>query len=123
MFIECILLSASLCHARSDKPVMALTLTQSAALVADGTTTRQRVGLGYTESDPFTRIFLGARPTWARMAPLGAVQCILETWLAERMHTSKHKWIRSLWWAPQSVGIVGNIAGVTANSGNLRTFP
>ena len=43
MIIECILLSASLCRATHDKPVLALALTQSAALVADGITTRQRV--------------------------------------------------------------------------------
>ena len=85
MLIECILLSASLCRATHDKPVMTLALSQSAALVADGITTRNRVDLGYTERDPLTRAVLGSRPTWARMAPLGVLQCLLETWLAERM--------------------------------------
>lgn len=123
MLIECILLSASLCRATHDKPVMALALWQSAALVADGITTRQRVSLGYTEFDPVTRAILGSRPTWARMAPLGAVQCLLETWLAERMRTSTHKWIRRFWWLPQSVGIGGNIWGVEANTRNVRALP
>ena len=63
MIIECILLSVSLCRATHDKPVIALGLAQSAALVADGITTRERVHLGYTEFDPVTKIFLGSRPT------------------------------------------------------------
>ena len=123
MIIECILLSVSLCRATHDKPVLALGLAQSAALVADCVTNRQRVQLGYTEFDPVTKIFLGSRPTWGRMAPLGAVQCLLETWLAERMRTSTHKWIRRFWWVPQSVGISGNIWGVGANSTNVRALP
>jgi hypothetical protein len=123
MIIECILLSASLCRATHDKPVMTLALAQSAALVADGITTRERVRLGYTEFDPVTKIFLGSRPTWARMAPLGVVQCLLETWLAERMRTSTHKWVRRFWWLPQSVGIGGNIGGVQSNSTGLRAVP
>jgi hypothetical protein len=123
MIIECILLSASLCRATHDKPVMALALSQTAALVADGITTREQVRLGYTETDPLTRAVLGSRPTWARMAPLGAVQCLLETWLAERMRTSTHRWIRRLWWLPQSVGIGGNIWGVETNLRKARALP
>ena len=123
MIIECILLSVSLCRAAHDKPVLALGLAQSAVLVADGVTTRERVRMGYTEFDPVTKIFLGSRPTWGRMAPLGAVQCLLETWLAERMRTSTNKWIRKLWWLPQSVGISGNIWGVATNRTNERPLP
>lgn len=123
MIIECILLSASLCRAAHDKPVMALVLSQSAALVADGITTRERVRLGYTELDPVTKVFLGSRPTWVRMAPLGALQCLLETWLAERMRTSRSRWVRRLWWLPQSVGIGGNIWGVETNTRNVRALP
>jgi hypothetical protein len=123
VLIECILLSASLCRAAHDKPVMALAFSQSAVLVADGITTRQRVQLGYTELDPVTRVFLGSRPSWARMAPLGALQCLLETWLAERMRTSTHKWIRRLWWLPQSVGIAGNTWGVETNTRSARALP
>jgi hypothetical protein len=123
MIIECILLSVSLCRAVHDKPVVALGLSQSAVLVADGVTTRDRVGLGYTETDPVTRLFLGRRPTWGAMAPLGTLQSILEMWLAERMRTSRNKWMRRLWWVPQSVGITGNAWGVQQNSRNLRTGP
>lgn len=71
MLIECILLSTSLCHAVHDKPVLALGLMQSAGLLADGITTQQRVRQGYTETDPVTRLFLGSKPEWGAMAPLG----------------------------------------------------
>lgn len=123
MFIECILLSASLCHALRDKPVLALGVAQSAALVTDGITTEQRVHRGYTETDPVTKLVLGARPTWGGMAPLGAAQCLLETWLAERMRMSRYKWVRRLWWVPQSVGISGNTWGARENISNARTKP
>jgi hypothetical protein len=123
MLIECILLSSSLCRATRDKPVMELGLSQAAVLVADGVTTREQVRLGYTEADPLARSILGSRPTWARMAPLGALQCLLETYLAERMRRSPHRWIRGLWWLPQSVGIGGNIWGVETNTRNARASP
>ena len=123
MLIECILLSASLCRATHDKPVMVLGLSQAAVLVEDGITTREQVRLGYTEVDPLTKAVLGSRPTWARMAPLGALQCLLETWLAERMRASPNRWIRRLWWLPQSVGIGGNIWGVETNTRNARALP
>ncbi len=123
MLFECILLSASLCHALRDKPVLALGVAQSAALIADGVTTEQRVRQGYTETDPITRIFLGSRPSWAGMAPLGAAQCLLQTWVAERMHTSRNKWVRRFWWVPQTVGISGNSWGAGSNLTNFRKAP
>jgi hypothetical protein len=123
MLIECILLSASLCHALRDKPVLTLGVAQSAALVTDGITTRERVQQGYTETDPVTRLVLGPKPSWGAMAPLGAAQCLLETWLAERMRTSRYKWVRRIWWVPQSVGISGNVWGARENIGNARARP
>lgn len=89
MIIECILLSASLCRATHDKPVMVLGLSQSAVLVADGITTRERVRLGYTEFDPLARAVLGNRPTWARMAPMGVVQSLPRD-MARRAHAHVH---------------------------------
>jgi len=123
MLIECILLFASLCHAMRDKPVLVLGVAQSAALLTDGITTEQRVQRGYTETDPVTRLVLGAKPTWGGMAPLGAAQCLLETWLAERMHASRYRWVRRLWWVPQTIGISGNIWGARENISNARNGP
>jgi hypothetical protein len=115
----CFLVVPGLCAAAKNRPILALATLQSAALIADGVTTRQYLTRGYVEVDPFARILLGRKPTWARMAPLGTVQVLAGMWLAERMQTSRHEWIRRLWWLPQIVGIAGN-ALATANNVRLR---
>jgi hypothetical protein len=115
----CFLIVPGLCSAAKNKPIVAVTAIQTAALIADGVTTRQYLSRGYVEVDPFTRVLLGRKPTWARMAPLGTLQVFAGMWLAERMETSRHLWVRRLWWLPQVAGIVGN-AAATANNVALR---
>jgi hypothetical protein len=88
---------------------------QTAALVSDGVSTRQFLRRGYVEIDPVARIFIGRKPTWARMAPLGAVQVVAGMWLAEQMASSRHDWVRRLWWLPQVIGIAGNAASSAHN--------
>jgi hypothetical protein len=112
---KCILISATLCDALHDGPVFVLMTAQTTAVFADGITTKQSVSRGNVEIDPVTRVLIGRRPTWGRMAPLGAVQVVAETWLAQRMKTSRHAWIRRLWWMPQTIGIVGNTWGTQHN--------
>ena len=110
---KCILFSENLCRAFNDRRVFALANVQTAALVYDGVTTRQFLRRGYVEVDPLTRVFIGRRPTWGRMAPLGAVQAIAGMWLAERMTASRHAWVRRFWWLPQIMTTAGNVsAGV-----------
>src|SRR5205807_3412646 len=108
MQIKCILLEMTLCHAVHDKLILALTTVQTVVLVSDGVTTRQFVKRGYVEVDPLTRILIGRKPTWGRMAPLGAVQVVASVWVAERMKTSRHIWVRRLWWMPQMIQIAAN---------------
>jgi len=84
-------------------------------LVFDGVATRQFIRRGYSEVDPVTKIFIGSKPTWGRMAPLGAVQVVAGMWLAERMKTSQHIWVRRFWWLPQLMGIAGNAAATVHN--------
>lgn len=112
---QCIIFNETLCRALSDKRVIALTAVQTGALVSDGVTTRQFLHRGYTEVDPVARVFLGSKPTWGRMAPLGAVQVAAGMWLAERMAMSRHPWIRRFWWLPQVLGIAGNAAATAHN--------
>jgi hypothetical protein len=112
--IKCLLLEVTLCHAVHDKPILALTTVQTVVLVSDGVTTRQFVKRGYVEVDPLTRILIGRKPTWGRMAPLGAVQIVASVWVAERMKTSRHIWVRRLWWMPQIIEIAAN--GFSAKS-------
>jgi hypothetical protein len=112
---KCLLLVEGLCQAVHNRGVLTLTTIQAAALVSDGVTTRQFLRRGYTEVDPVARILIGSKPTWSRMAPLGAAQVIAGMWLAERMATSGHLWVRRLWWLPQIMGIAGNLAATGHN--------
>lgn len=112
---RCILLSMSLCGAVHDRSTLALASAQTAAVLADGITTRQSVRRGNVEIDPLTRVFIGRRPTWSRMLPLGMVQVVAETWISQRMKDSKHNWLRRCWWLPLVVGIAANSAGTIDN--------
>jgi hypothetical protein len=117
--MKCTPLGLTLCHAMKDKSILVLTAVQTAVLISDGITTKLTNRRGYTEVDPVARFFIGRRPTWSRMASLGAFQVVAETWLAERMKTSQHPWVRRLWWMPQIIGIAGNVSG-TVNNLKLR---
>lgn len=112
---KCILFPESFCRATRNKPILALTTMQTAALVSDGVTTRQFLRRGYVEIDPVARILIGRKPTWARMAPLGVVQVVAGMWLAEQMASNRHDWVRRLWWLPQVIGIAGNAASSAHN--------
>lgn len=114
---KCVLLPAGLCQAVKNRRIVILASTQTAALISDGVTTRQFLRRGYVEVDPFARVFLGSRPTWGRMAPLGTVQVFAGMWIAERMASSRHVWVRRFWWLPQIMGIAGNVA---ASAHNVR---
>ena len=112
---KCILFNESLCQALKNRRIVVFATMQTAALISDGVTTRQFLRRGYVEVDPVTRILIGTRPTWARMAPLGSVQVAAGMWLAERMATSRHVWIRRFWWLPQAIGTAGNAAATAHN--------
>jgi hypothetical protein len=116
---KCIFVSGSLCAAVRDRSILALTATQTALSIADGVTTIGFVKHGYVEVDPISRILVGRRPTWSRMAPIGAIQIIASMWLAGRMKTSSHPWIRRTWWLPQLLQIGASAFG-TAN--NLKLY-
>jgi hypothetical protein len=116
---NCRLVISTLCGAVKNRFIFAAATLQTTALIGDGITTRQYLRRGYVEVDPFTRVLLGRRPMWARMAPLGTVQVLAGMWLGERMSTSRNRWIRRFWWLPQAAGIAGN-AAATANNLKLR---
>lgn len=103
-----------------DKPVLILSTAQVSLATWDGFTTRSFVRRGYEEGDPLVKWAIGTRPTWKRMAPMGAAQSIGLMLIAERMRQSHHKWVRRLWWVPQSIQISGNIFGVQSNTHLLR---
>jgi hypothetical protein len=112
---KCLVLGETLCQALKNRRIDLLAILQTATLVSDGVTTRQFLRRGYVEVDPIARILIGSKPTWGRMAPLGAVQVAAGMWLSERMSTSPHVWIRRFWWLPELIGIAGNAAATGHN--------
>lgn len=112
--MHCLLLLLTLCHATQDRPVMVLATIQEGALLADGITTAQ-FGKSLVEGDPVSKLLIGSHPTWARMAPIGAVELVATTYLAERMKTSRHKWERKTWWILQMLAISGHLGGFSIN--------
>jgi len=113
MLIECILLSASLCHAVTDPPVVALAVTQSAIVVTNALTKYeiQQVYPGWQETNPIVHPLMGTRPQLRSMIAWGGVEVVLTMYLGERMKRS-HSWIRHIWWVPQLVAIGGHSDGI-----------
>lgn len=102
MLIECVLLSASLCHAAKDKPVLALTAAHAGSAIADGITGKQSERYGtYETQSPW---ILGRKPTVPRLTAVFGAEIVIETIIAERLHRS-HTWLRHVWWLPQVVTI------------------
>lgn len=147
MLIECLLISTSLCHAIKDKPVLALTAVQAAAMVADGITTAratqprtittqvdyacsvndipvycgsysQPTTYARNEGDPISAFFIGRNPSWDRMVLAGTVEALGFMWLAERLRHSSH-WERHIWWIPQ-VLTAGTHLGLAIRNARLR---
>lgn len=118
MFIECILLSASLCHAVKDPPVVALAVTQSAIVVADAVAENEIEQLypigAWRDDDPIGLHLMGPRPQLRSMIAWGGAEVVLTMYLGERIKRS-HSWIRHLWWAPQLIAISGHSDGIRMN--------
>ncbi len=83
-----------------DRDVITLGLMHGGASLMDGITTRQCPS-EFSETDPLDRLFLGQRPTWSRMIPLGSVEIFGTALLAQHMKHSKWKIVRQLHSAPQ----------------------
>jgi hypothetical protein len=79
-----------------------LGLAQHGAAFFDARTTRDAMR-NYQELDPFLRPF-------AHSAALYPVMQIAPTgldWLAIRFATSRHRWLRRIWWLPQTAAAAG----------------
>jgi hypothetical protein len=118
MFKECVLLSASLCHAVEDPQVVALGVTQTAIVVTDAVTTNEIQQLypvgSWKEENPIVHRLMGPRPQLRSMIAWGSVEVGLTMYLGERMKRT-HSWIRHVWWVPQFIAIGGHSDGVRMN--------
>lgn len=81
---------------------LVLGVAQHGAAFFDARTTRDSMA-HYRELDPFLRPFAHSAAIYPAMqiAPLGL------DWLARRMATSRHRWLRRLWWVPQAAATAG----------------
>jgi hypothetical protein len=113
MFIECVLLASSLCHAVKDKPVVALTAMHAASVIADGITTKQFERRGHYEV--VSTWILGREPDTPRLAAVWSAEVLIEAIAADRMHRSR-TWIRHVWWLPQTISIVAHASNTLRNS-------
>jgi hypothetical protein len=95
----------------------ALAITGSGAATFDAWSTRRAVSGGYgTEGNPLLRPFShsGAMYAATQVSPL------VMDFLGKRMMVSQHKWMRRMWWLPQSAG-----TGLSLYAGvhNVRMVP
>lgn len=103
---ECLLALALLCGHPGKTDWMLVGL-HGATVGFDGYSTRQFVRQGYIEVGA-ARPLLGPRPTWNRMAPLGA----LEVWSVAKL-PRKYRW-------PVQLGLIGLHIGFGAHNLTLR---
>ncbi len=79
-----------------------LGLAQHGAAFFDARTTRDAMS-HYRELDPLLRPFAHSAAIYPAMqiAPVGL------DWLAMRLATGRHRWLRRLWWVPQAAATTG----------------
>ncbi len=95
----------------------ALTISGSTAAAFDAWSTRRAISGGYgTEGNPLLRPFSHSNAMYAATQ----VSPLVMDYIGKRMMTSQHKWMRNMWWLPQSAGTSFSLyAGVH----NVRMVP
>ncbi len=92
----------------------ALTLTGSAAAAFDAWSTRRAISGNYgTESNPLLRPFAHSGALYAATQ----VSPALMDYLGRRMMVSQHRWLRKMWWLPQTAGTGMSLAAGVHNVG------
>lgn len=88
---------------------IALALVEHGAAFFDAYTTREAIGKGYREGNPLFAPFARS----AAIYPAMQITHLGVDWLALRLATSRHSWVRRLWWLPQTAATAGSVwAGV-----------
>jgi hypothetical protein len=79
----------------------ALSFTGSGAAAFDAWSTRRAISGGYgTEANPLLRPFSHSNAMYAATQ----VSPLVMDFIGKRMMISQHKWVRNMWWLPQSAG-------------------
>lgn len=96
-----------------DRPVLFLWAAAATANALDVDTTETNLRLGASETDPAMRpIFQMPEP--AVYAEQQAMIFGL-AYLSHRMHESRHRWIRAVWWVPLALQFQANVRGYRQN--------
>ena len=78
-----------------------LAITGSGAAAFDAWSTRRAISQNYgTEANPLLRPFSHSSAMYAATQ----VSPLVMDFIGKRMMTSRHQWMRSLWWVPQTAG-------------------
>ncbi len=94
-------------RARDKRFWLILTATQHAAATFDAVTTRRKTGTGrYREDNPLLRPFAGNASLYA-VVQIGPV---LLDFAGRRMQKSNVRFVRQLWWLPQSAQTATHLA-------------
>ncbi|HEY1924958.1 MAG TPA: hypothetical protein VGG58_06875 [Candidatus Acidoferrum sp.] len=94
-----------------------LAFTGSSAAVFDAWSTRRAISGAYgVEGNPMLRPFSHSNAMYAATQ----VSPLVMDFIGKRMMTSRHHWMRSLWWLPQSAG---TSVSVYAGVHNTRLVP
>jgi hypothetical protein len=80
-----------------DRTSMVFGIVQGGAEIFDGVTTRYFIHhcSHCSESDPASRLLLGAHPTWAGMIPTGVAEVVASTYTYRKLRHSPHRLLRS----------------------------
>jgi hypothetical protein len=79
----------------------ALSISGSGAAAFDAWSTRRAISSGYgVEGNPLLRPFSHSNAMYAATQ----VSPLVMDYIGKRMMTSRHQWMRNLWWLPQSAG-------------------
>jgi hypothetical protein len=94
-----------------------LSITGSGAAAFDAWSTRRAISQGYgVEGNPLLRPFSHSNAMYAATQ----VSPLVMDFIGKRMMTSRHEWMRKMWWVPQTAGTSMSIyAGVH----NTRLVP
>jgi hypothetical protein len=91
-----------------------LAIAGSSGAAFDAWSTHRAVAGGYgQEANPFLRPFAGSNAIYAATQVSPAVMDLL----GKRMMTSKHGWLRKIWWLPQTAGASLSFAAGAHNVG------
>ena len=101
-----------------DRSVVLFAVIQTGALTYDGFTTRDIEARcpRCREGNPVNRFFLGERPGWGRMTPLGAAEIIGAAYLTQWMRHSKHRPLRVASWFIQPFAAAHHLASGIGNA-------